>query len=88
MYFYLSTKLKFFYFIFVTVLEGRGLGERGECPYDVESLPSYTLVTGLPTYEEALEQLRHVQELRGASKPDMARLSVGDLLSVYKPDKT
>ncbi|XP_075214751.1 protein commissureless 2 homolog isoform X2 [Lycorma delicatula] len=71
-----------------SVLQGRGLGDRGECPHDVESLPSYTLVTGLPTYEEALEQLRQVHELRGASKPDMARLSVGDLLSVYKPDKT
>lgn len=45
------------------VLESRGLGgdpERGG--FDVESLPSYTLVTGLPTYEEALEQLRQVKK--------------------------
>jgi hypothetical protein len=29
---------------------------------DVESLPSYTIVSGLPTYDEALEQLRQVNE--------------------------
>lgn len=45
------------------VLESRGLGgdpEHGG--FDAESLPSYTLVTGLPTYEEALEQLRQVKK--------------------------
>lgn len=31
---------------------------------DTESLPSYTLVSGLPSYDEALEQLKQVQELR------------------------
>ncbi|XP_063227261.1 protein commissureless 2 homolog [Bacillus rossius redtenbacheri] len=29
---------------------------------DEESLPSYTLVSGLPSYDEALEQLRAVRE--------------------------
>lgn len=28
-----------------------------------ESLPSYTIVSGLPSYEEALEQLKKVKEL-------------------------
>ena len=27
-------------------------------PYDVESLPSYTIVSGLPSYNEVLEQLK------------------------------
>lgn len=35
---------------------------------DVESLPSYTVVSGLPTYDEALEQLRQVRELRTEMK--------------------
>lgn len=35
---------------------------------DVESLPSYTIVSGLPTYDEALEQLRQVNELRSDTK--------------------
>lgn len=35
---------------------------------DVESLPSYTIVSGLPTYDEALEQLRQVLELRTNTK--------------------
>jgi hypothetical protein len=35
---------------------------------DVESLPSYTIVSGLPTYDEALEQLRQVNELRTDTK--------------------
>ncbi|XP_015588155.1 protein commissureless 2 homolog [Cephus cinctus] len=37
-------------------MDGRGA--------DNESLPSYTLVSGLPSYEEALEQLKMVQALR------------------------
>lgn len=35
---------------------------------DVESLPSYNVVSGLPTYNEALEQLRQVQELGSDTK--------------------
>jgi hypothetical protein len=35
---------------------------------DVESLPSYTVVSGLPTYDEALEQLRQVHELQTETK--------------------
>ncbi|XP_046411423.1 uncharacterized protein DDB_G0285291-like isoform X2 [Neodiprion fabricii] len=31
---------------------------------DTESLPSYTLVSGLPSYEEALQQLKQVQAMR------------------------
>ncbi|KRT79729.1 hypothetical protein AMK59_8722 [Oryctes borbonicus] len=32
-----------------------------------ESLPSYTIVSGLPSYEEALEQLKKVKELSSVS---------------------
>ncbi|XP_052860332.1 protein commissureless 2 homolog [Anopheles cruzii] len=30
-------------------------------PYDVESLPSYTIVSGLPSYQDAIEQLKQKQ---------------------------
>ncbi|XP_018319601.1 protein commissureless 2 homolog isoform X2 [Agrilus planipennis] len=30
--------------------------------YESESLPSYTVVSGLPTYDEALEQLKKMKE--------------------------
>lgn len=30
-------------------------------PYDVESLPSYTIVSGLPSYSDAIEQLKQKQ---------------------------
>jgi hypothetical protein len=52
--------------LFVTVLESRAhsMSAGGASGGDVESLPSYTVVSGLPTYDEALEQLRQVRELR------------------------
>lgn len=31
-------------------------------PYDVESLPSYTIVSGLPSYNDAIEQLKQKQQ--------------------------
>nr|CAD7438772.1 unnamed protein product [Timema bartmani] len=36
--------------------------------YDAESLPSYTLVSGLPSYDEALEQLKIVHEQCAAAR--------------------
>ncbi|XP_058459366.1 protein commissureless 2 homolog [Malaya genurostris] len=35
-------------------------------PYDVESLPSYTIVSGLPSYNDAIEQLKQKQQLKCA----------------------
>lgn len=61
------------------VLESRGLGgdpENGG--FDVESLPSYTLVTGLPTYEEALEQLRQVKKAMEAEASSTVKEAVTD----------
>ncbi|RZF33951.1 hypothetical protein LSTR_LSTR010434 [Laodelphax striatellus] len=70
-----------------SVLENRGMDDR-ENTYDIESLPSYTLVTGLPSYDEAIEQLRKVNEIKEIPRtPELAKLSVGDLLTAYKPDK-
>ncbi|XP_046736880.1 protein FAM170B-like [Diprion similis] len=48
------------------VLEQRAAASRDpDCRGgDTESLPSYTLVSGLPSYEEALQQLKQVQALR------------------------
>lgn len=40
-------------------------------PLDTDSLPSYTIVTGLPSYEEALEQLRQIRLNRKTSAPLM-----------------
>lgn len=48
---------------------------------DDESLPSYTIVSGLPTYEEALEQLKKVKAVvakppavsTAAKAPEVAR---------------
>ncbi|GLG97839.1 Protein commissureless 2 homolog, partial [Gryllus bimaculatus] len=53
-----------------SVLAARGPpGEATEAPYaDVESLPSYTIVSGLPSYEEALRQLRLARERRESLK--------------------
>ncbi|XP_058830552.1 protein commissureless 2 homolog [Topomyia yanbarensis] len=35
-------------------------------PYDVESLPSYTIVSGLPSYNDAIEQLKQKQQQKCA----------------------
>lgn len=53
-----------------SVLESRAQNtEAGGAPLgEIESLPSYTIVSGLPTYDEALEQLRRVNEQRTDSK--------------------
>lgn len=40
---------------------------------ETESLPSYTVVSGLPSYEEALEQLKKVKELTGGGGADSAK---------------
>ncbi|KAI4466127.1 commissureless [Holotrichia oblita] len=37
-----------------------------------ESLPSYTIVSGLPSYDEALEQLKKVKELSSSTSKDQA----------------
>ncbi|XP_022919161.1 protein commissureless 2 homolog [Onthophagus taurus] len=43
---------------------------------ECESLPSYTIVSGLPTYEEALEQLKKVGELSKESALTTAAAAV------------
>lgn len=57
-------------FSFITVLESRAqsTSASGASGGDVESLPSYTVVSGLPTYDEALEQLRQGHEFRTDTK--------------------
>lgn len=66
---------------------------------EAESLPSYTIVSGLPSYDEALEQLKKVKELSKNAKKEsedawtphtpptptgVSRLSVSDLFHLYK----
>lgn len=74
---------------------------REEYTYE-ESLPSYTIVTGLPSYDQAMEQFRKIRAMRRVSSPKLtdqaddqispkltfARLSLGDLFQFYKNDKT
>lgn len=38
-------------------------------PYDVESLPSYTIVSGLPSYNDAIEQLKQKQQQYAGYEP-------------------
>ncbi|XP_054256923.1 protein commissureless 2 homolog isoform X1 [Macrosteles quadrilineatus] len=72
------------------VLEARRMEAQVEAGYDSESLPSYTVVAGLPTYEEAIEQLKQGIAQGGqpshSNEPVLSRLSVGDLLEIYKVD--
>lgn len=71
-----------------------------ECTYE-ESLPSYTIVTGLPSYDQAMEQFRQLRTIRRASSPKLsgieenenippritfARLSLGEIFQFYKVD--
>ncbi|XP_065206458.1 uncharacterized protein LOC135835878 [Planococcus citri] len=72
---------------------------REEYTYE-ESLPSYTIVTGLPSYDQAMEQFRKIRTMRRVSSPKLgpdedrppkltfARLSLGDIFQFYKNDKT
>lgn len=68
---------------------------------ETESLPSYTVVSGLPSYEEALEQLKKVKELNADpavksqssqgttnNAETVTRLSVTDLFQIYKPESS
>lgn len=50
-----------------------------------ESLPSYTIVSGLPSYDEALEQLKKVKELSSTSS---SSASPKDQLAVVASPKT
>lgn len=67
-----------------------------------ESLPSYTIVTGLPSYDQAMEQFRQLRSIRKASSPKIAEmegsenspasttfagLSLGEIFQFYKVDK-
>ncbi|XKL60644.1 hypothetical protein PGB90_007701 [Kerria lacca] len=67
-----------------------------------ESLPSYTIVTGLPSYDQAMERFRQLRTMRRMSSPKLsdiseelndppkitfARLSLGEIFQFYKVDK-
>lgn len=66
---------------------------------EIESLPSYTIVSGLPSYDEALQQLKVVKQSMAknetaevqvnsgtvtSSTPAISRLSVSELMQLYK----
>ena len=53
---------------------------------EAESLPSYTIVSGLPSYEEALEQLRKVNELRTDSKTVEINAQSCEVTNAYSTD--
>lgn len=45
-----------------------------EPAYDTESLPSYTLVSGLPSYDDALDCYRKTQTVSTTPRPSLMRL--------------
>ena len=59
---------------------------------DLEAaLPSYTLVSGLPTYDEALDQLQRMRQLRRSSSAQKAietavaaAMAAGNLVAVRR----
>lgn len=87
----------------LTVLQAQRAAARpsfhDEFTYE-ESLPSYTIVTGLPSYDQAMEQFRQLRVIRRMSSPKLtdagddappritfARLSLGEIFQFYKVDK-
>lgn len=89
----------------LTVLQAQRVAARpsfhDEFCYE-ESLPSYTIVTGLPSYDQAMEQFRQLRAIRRMSSPKLtdinaaddappritfARLSLGEIFQFYKVDK-
>lgn len=66
--YFLSPKVILFSFITALESHAQSTAAGGTPGGDVESLPSYNVVSGLPTYNEALEQLRQVQELGSDTK--------------------
>lgn len=92
-------------FCMLTVLQAQRAAARpsfhDEFVYE-ESLPSYTIVTGLPSYDQAMEQFRQLRAIRRMSSPKLtdanamddlppritfARLSLGEIFQFYKVDK-
>uniref|UniRef100_A0A182QBW3 Uncharacterized protein n=1 Tax=Anopheles farauti TaxID=69004 RepID=A0A182QBW3_9DIPT len=62
-------------------------------PYDAESLPSYTIVSGLPSYQDAIEQLKQKQmkyyEPVKVHRPSVMKLFESqDLLGSQPPPAT
>lgn len=56
------------WFLLTVLAQNPEAGEGNEgYVYEVESLPSYTVVTGLPSYEEAMKQLQEIRTIRRAS---------------------
>lgn len=67
---------------------------------DCESLPSYTIASGLPTYEEALQQMDKKAKKNDLTKQDstsslqvgmaqsVSKVSVLDYLNTFVQEKT
>lgn len=75
----------------------RRRNEKNSRKYDADSLPSYTIVTGLPTYDEAVERMNGDHNYGGAAsirdnKPPSKQVSVSvvhirdDVPTPPKPD--
>ncbi|XP_017786464.1 PREDICTED: uncharacterized protein LOC108569428 [Nicrophorus vespilloides] len=81
-----------------SVIEARQAAEmEGGFHPDLDTLPSYTIASGLPSYEEALEQLKKVKEMTkprksnnenngatSAPRLSVHRLSVTELFQLYR----
>lgn len=65
--------------------EETDLGTRNSINIDCESLPSYTIASGLPTYEEAIQMDKKVEKPDSLMKQDSSiSLQMGMIQSVSK----
>lgn len=62
----------FFFFVFSYFSVQQRRNEKNSQKYDEESLPSYTIVTGLPTYDEAVERMRRLPSATAAPRKPVA----------------
>ncbi|KAK6619313.1 hypothetical protein RUM44_003695 [Polyplax serrata] len=70
---------------FLRNTEETDLGTRNSINIDCESLPSYTIASGLPTYEEAIQMDKKVEKPDSLMKQDSSiSLQMGMIQSVSK----
>lgn len=90
--YYITILIVFVYFRYVAAQRRRN--EKNSRKNDADSLPSYTIVTGLPTYDEAVERMHGESDTAAATgdnKPPtkhepLAVVDIGEDVSSAKPD--
>lgn len=65
------------HFIFFLISVQQRRNEKNSQKYDEESLPSYTIVTGLPTYDEAVERMKRLSSSTAATSCKSVAMATG-----------